>query len=354
MDSDDILKWLKEDDYDALKTLFNNADRVRRDHVGDQIHFRGLIEFSNICRRGCGYCGIRAQNADVTRYRLTPDEIIRCAEQAEILNFGTVTLQSGEDPGLDLTTLCKTIETIKRQTGLAVTLSIGERSRKELSQLRAAGADRYLLRFETSNPDLYDHVHPPITNQSNYDRFEVLAWLRELGYEVGSGIMVGIPGETWQDLAMDLQMFQKLDLDMIGIGPYIPHPQTPLAHEAKDAGVNQTPNTQLMTLKVLALTRILCPDTNLPSTTALETLNPDDGYEDGLTCGGNVIMPNLTPMKYRELYDIYPHKAGKTRTAEALVERLLENVRMLGRRPGKGPGKSKNYLNRYRCESKGA
>jgi len=352
----DLLKWLKEDDPVAIRHLLMEADRVRADRVGDQVHFRGLIEFSNVCRRTCGYCGIRAPNRGVVRYRLTRQEILDAADTAREMGFGTVTLQSGEDPALDLDDLCETIRRIKQRTGLAVTLSIGERSREELARLRDAGADRYLLRFETSSTALYNRIHPSVPGQVNHDRFDVLRWLDELGYEVGSGIMVGIPGETWDDLARDLELFRELNLDMIGLGPYIPHPGTPLGREMESLSPSpdHTPNSQVMTLKVLAMTRLICPDINLPSTTALETLKPDDGYEDGLACGANVIMPNLTPLKYRAMYEIYPGKAGQTRTAAELMRRLTENLREMGRRPARGPGKSKHYLLRHAAGVKGS
>ncbi|MBN1296685.1 [FeFe] hydrogenase H-cluster radical SAM maturase HydE [bacterium] len=351
----EILRWLKEDDPEAIRRLLSTADRVRALHVGDQVHFRGLIELSNLCRRACSYCGIRAPNRGVIRYRLTREEILAAADTAREMGFGTVTLQSGEDPALNLHELCETIRLIKQHTRLAVTLSIGERSRNELARLRDAGADRYLLRFETSNSDLYNAIHPPIPGQINHDRFDVLRWLDELGYEIGSGIMVGIPGETYDDLARDLELFRELNLDMIGLGPYIPHPETPMGRCMKDLDPppDQTPNSLEMTLKVLAITRLICPDVNLPSTTALETLTPDNGYENGLACGANVIMPNLTPVKYRALYEIYPGKAGQTRMASELMRRMIDNLRTMGRKPAIGPGKSTHYLLRHAADGKG-
>ena len=243
LNREEILRWLKEDDPGTIKLLLKEADRVRKEHVGDQVHFRGLIEFSNVCRRSCSYCGIRGPNKGIQRYRLSREEILQCADTAKELGFGTVTMQSGEDPALDIDELCRTIELIKERTGLAVTLSIGERDRDELKRLKSAGADRYLVRFETSNAELYDRIHPPVPNQVNLDRFEVLEWLRELDYEVGSGIMVGIPGETWDDLATDLELFRDLNLDMIGVGPYLPHPGTPLGRELDDSLEPTNPNS---------------------------------------------------------------------------------------------------------------
>ncbi|MGB3975524.1 MAG: [FeFe] hydrogenase H-cluster radical SAM maturase HydE [bacterium] len=344
----EILHWLKEKDPTQLRLLYAEADRIREKHVGNAIHFRGLIEFSNICHRSCWYCGIRYQNAHIERYRMSRQQILDAARRAVELNFGTIVLQSGEDPDLDTDDFCQTIRTIKKETNLAITLSVGERSFDELAKFKIAGADRYLLRFETSNTELYRKIHPPLPSRPNYDRFEILLQLNELGYEVGSGIMVGIPGSTWDDILEDLHLFQTLPIDMIGIGPYIPHPSTPLAKVAGEdsSDENQPPNTSETALKVLALTRILCPDTNLPSTTALETSDPEKGYENGLLCGANVIMPNITDMHYRKLYDIYPGKAGQARPAKDLLERIHKSLEHIGRVPGTGPGLAPRFVHR--------
>lgn len=343
-----IQRWLKESDPKQLRSLFAEADKVREKHVGNEIHFRGLIEFSNICQRSCWYCGIRSQNLSLERYKMNRQQILEAAQRAVDLKFGTIVLQSGEDPDLDIDDFCETIRILKRTMNLAITLSVGERSFDELAKLKIAGADRYLLRFETSNSDLYKKIHPPLPSKPNFDRFEILQQLDELGYEVGSGIMVGIPGSTWDDLMEDLRLFQTLPIDMIGIGPYIPHPSTPLAKTVgkEFSNEDQPPNTPEMALKVLALTRILCPDTNLPSTTALETCDPEKGYENGLLCGANVIMPTITEMKFRGLYDIYPRKAGQNRLAEDLILRIHQNLKEIGRVPGTGPGMAPRFVHR--------
>ncbi|MGQ9649892.1 MAG: [FeFe] hydrogenase H-cluster radical SAM maturase HydE [Phycisphaerae bacterium] len=337
---EEILQWLREDDQSRLEHLWTMADETRRRNVGDAVHLRGLIEISNHCVRQCAYCGLRALNRSLRRYRMTAHEIIACAAAAVEFGYGTVVLQSGEDDGIRQQWLADIIRKIKRETSLAVTLSLGERSDEDLAAWRQAGADRYLLRFETSDPVLYKLIHPPRPGRTS-DRFAILNKLRELGYQVGSGVMIGIPGQTYDSMADDLEAFRRLDLDMIGVGPYIAHPATPLA---KYSGLRpippdqQVPNTELMTCKVLALTRLVRPDANIPSTTALATLNKESGRELGLSRGANVIMPNLTPPQYRTLYEIYPSKACLFETAEDCRSSLKNRILAMGRTVGQGPG----------------
>jgi len=345
MDRDDRISWLRETDAERLEALWQEADRVRRERVGDAVHLRGLIEFSNHCRRSCAYCGLRVQNRQVERYRMLPEEILECAHQARRFGYGTVVLQSGEDLEIASGWLAALIRRIKEETGLAVTLSVGERRIEEFERWRLAGADRYLLRFETSNPLLFEKIHPRVGSEKS-DRIALLRALRQLGYEVGSGVMVGIPGQTCEDLANDLELFRELDLDMIGIGPFIPHPQTPLA-AAVAAPADQTPNDELMTYKMVALTRLMCPLTNIPSTTALATLNKDQGRELGLMRGANIVMPNLTPPKYRVLYEIYPEKACVNETAAQCQHCLRARIENIGRHVGTGSGISPNWEARF-------
>ncbi|MCD4825794.1 MAG: [FeFe] hydrogenase H-cluster radical SAM maturase HydE [Phycisphaerae bacterium] len=343
MQRNEIINWLREDDTGRLDALWRLADDARRQHVGDAVHLRGLVEISNYCRRSCTYCGLYAGNAELTRYRMTPEEILACAEKAAEYGYGTVVIQSGEDMGITADWMVDVIGRIKRQTPLAVTLSLGERSRDELALWRKAGADRYLLRFETSNARLFEAIHPSLPHERS-DRFAILRSLRELGYEVGSGVMIGIPGQSFDDLADDLEWFGKLDLDMIGVGPFIPHPGTSLGASAgEQASPEQVPNTEEMTYKVLALTRLICPRSNIPSTTALATLNLAEGRELGLGRGANVIMPNVTPVKYRDLYEIYPAKACIEETAEHCCRCIRGRIKSIGRTLGVGRGDSLNY-----------
>lgn len=344
MEQSDVLNWLREDDEERLEALWRRADEVRRENVGDAVHLRGLVEISNHCARACAYCGIRAPNRALRRYRMTADEILACAHKAVALGYGTVVLQSGEDYGITRDWMADLIRRIKAEAPLAVTLSLGERPDEDLAAWRAAGADRYLLRFETSNPALYERIHPPLPGRPS-DRIAILRRLQELGYEAGSGVMIGIPGQTYEDLANDILLFRELALDMIGVGPYIPHPATPLGRKSEIRNPEselsgQVPNSELMTYKVIALTRLVCPWANIPSTTALATLNRESGRELGLARGANVVMPNLTPPQYRALYEIYPAKACLYEPPEEFDAALKRRILALGRTIGTGPGPS--------------
>jgi len=333
----EILHWLREDRPAALTTLFARADAVRRAHVGDDIHLRGLIEISSYCVRQCHYCGLRSARS-MPRYRMTREEILAAARKAIELGFGTVVLQSGEDFGIEAEWLAEIIRTIKKETPLAITLSLGERRSDELRLWRASGADRYLLRFETSDPALYAAIHPQ-RGTAVSDRIALLGELRALGYEIGSGVMVGIPGQTCEMLARDIELFESLDLDMVGIGPFIAHPDTPLgAPNVPTAGPDQVPSSEGMVLKAVALARLVCPEANLPSTTALATINTLDGREHGLQSGANVFMPVLTPAPYRQMYEIYPGKACLDEDATQCNTCLRERIERLGRAVGTGPG----------------
>ena len=336
----DLLAWLREDDPTRLERLWAAADLTRHRHVGDEVHLRGLIEVSNHCVRACGYCGLRAANRLVERYRMSADEIMVCARNAEAWGWGTVVIQSGEDYGLSASWIAGVVRRIKEETGLAVTLSLGERLDQDLAVWREAGADRYLLRFETSDDDLYKLIHPDLPGRVS-DRMAMLRTLQRLGYEAGSGIMVGIPGQTYASVADDILLFRGMDLDMIGIGPYISHPETPLGDESWAREIppeEQIPGDELTVYKVVALARLVCPEANIPSTTALATINKVDGREQGLQRGANVVMPNLTPPEYREKYEIYPDKACVNETAEMCRGCLTGRVESIGRVIGSGPG----------------
>jgi biotin synthase len=344
MNHAELVSWLHEGDAKRLDTLWQRADAVRRQHVGDEVHLRGLVEFSNHCVRLCAYCGLRVGNRELVRYRMTADEILACAHQAVGFGYGTLVLQSGEDPGAEADWIADLVRRIKRETPLAVTLSLGEREPEELAAWRAAGADRYLLRFETSNRRLYEQIHPPRPGRHS-DRIALLRLLRQLDYEVGSGVMIGIPGQSYDDLARDIALFAELDLDMIGVGPYLVHPGTPLAdaaHRPQAPTEDQVPSDELTTYKVIALTRLTCPRSNIPSTTALATLNRASGRELGLQRGANIIMPNLTPPQYRALYEIYPDKACLAETADTCGTCLRGRIHALGRQIGTGRGDSPN------------
>ena len=338
-----VLAWLREDDEARLESLWRAADEVRRRYVGDAVHLRGLAEISNYCVRGCTYCGIRGPNRALERYRMTAAAIVACARQARAYGYGTLVMQSGEDYGIETGWLADVVGQVKAETALAVTLSLGERPDADLAAWRAAGAERYLLRFETSDERLYRRIHPDLPGRVS-DRLAIITTLRELGYEAGTGIMVGILGQTHASVANDIELFRDMDMDMIGIGPYLPHPATPLGREFEerrargDWAPDQVPNSELATCKVVALTRLVRPDANLPATTALSLVNKDGGRAHGLQRGANVVMPNLTPPGYRAKYEIYPEKAAVLETAEAINAGIAALLGSLGRTVGKGPG----------------
>ena len=341
LDHDTIAAWLRETEPARLDGLWARADAVRAEHVGNAVHFRGLIEISNHCVRDCLYCGIRAHSDGIVRYRMTADGILACAREAKLLGYGTVVMQSGEDPGLTREFVSGVIRAIKAETGLAVTLSLGERSDEDLAAWKADGADRFLLRFETSDASLYRRIHPSLPGTLS-DRLAQLLRMRAMGYEIGSGVMVGIPGQTWDILARDVETLRDLDMDMIGIGPFLPSPRTPLggvaAANLRAPAFEQVPNDELTTLKVVALARLVCPEANLPSTTALATIDPATGRELGLTRGANIVMPNVTPPEYRVLFEIYPGKACLHETAEVCHGCLRGRIASIGRHVGSGPG----------------
>jgi len=350
LDRDGILTWLRVEEDDDLERLWEAADETRRLNVGEEVHLRGLIEVSNMCVRSCAYCGIAACAPKVERYRMSQEDILECADKALEYGFGTVVMQAGEDPGITGEWMADTIRKIKERTGLAITLSLGERDEADLRAWREAGADRYLLRFETTDPDLYRRIHPSLPGGVS-DRIDQLMRMRDLGFEIGTGVMVGLPGQTWETLANDIWTFRDYDMDMIGIGPYIPSPGTPLDGPLGEllqveAGTEQVPNDPLTTLKALALARLICPETNIPSTTALATVDPGSGRANGLLRGANVIMPNLTQPKYRVLYQIYPGKAGLHETADITVAKIRNQIEALGRTIGNGPGTSPRITHR--------
>jgi biotin synthase len=315
-------------DQEITGRLFALADRKRKKYVGDAVHLRGLVEFSNFCRKNCLYCGLRKENRNLVRYRMSPAEIFALCERIALLGIATIVLQSGEDPWYEARTMADIVHRVKR-LGVAVTLSIGEREPWEYALFRDAGADRYLLKQETFNRELFVRLHP----DDDFDtRLSCQKVLKELGYQVGSGNMVGLPYQTVETLAQDIKKFQEWDFDMVGIGPFIPHPDTPLG-----AYVMDPEEKALLTLKVLALTRILTKTTNLPATTALGTLVPG-GRERGLQCGANVLMPNFTPRPYRSRYAIYPGKICAGETWDMCLPCMKRMVEGLGRTIATGYG----------------
>ena len=305
--------------------LFKEADNVRRANVGDEVHLRGLIEFSNICKRQCKYCGLRSPNKKVERYRLSKEEVLATAKNAVNLGYRTIVLQSGEDDYFDTDKMCEIIREIKT-LDVALTLSIGEKIYDEYKAFKEAGADRYLLRIETTDKNLYTAMHP---NADFENRMNCLYNLKKLGYETGTGCLVGLPNQTIESLADDILFFKELDADMVGIGPFIPHEHTPFKDAAK--------GDFWLALKVMALTRINLPDINIPATTAMETLNPQ-GRIIALQSGANVVMPNVTGLEYRAKYEIYPGKICLNENAEQCRGCIEGKIKSIGRTISKDYG----------------
>lgn len=305
--------------------LYRRADQVRHDAVGDEVHLRGLIEFSNICRNDCMYCGIRRSNRKVQRYRMDDDELVETARRAAEMGFQTIVLQSGEDMHFDQSRMCRIVERIKAMD-VALTLSIGEREYSDYKAFREAGADRYLLRIETTDRDLYHRLNPGMSWER---RHECLLMIRELGYELGSGIMVGQPGQSVASIADDLLYLKEIGIDMAGIGPFIPHPETPLAGEQG--------GTLEQALRTMAVMRLLMPDINIPATTAMESLHPQ-GRLMALQAGANVVMPNVTEGEYRRLYELYPGKICVNDTPIHCRTCIGLKIQSIGRTIGQGRG----------------
>lgn len=305
----EIIDILKDDSQNNW--LFELADKVRRENVGDKVHLRGLIEFSNICKCRCCYCGLRSPNKLIDRYRIEPDDIILYAQKAVEMGYKTIVLQSGEDEFYSKDVMCEIIKGIK-ELGCALTLSIGERSFEDYKAFKDCGADRYLIRIETTDRQLYKKMHP---NMDFDNRVRCLKDLKKLGYEVGTGCLVGLPEQTLESLADDVLFFKEIDADMIGIGPFIAHPQTPLKDSAN--------GNFILALKVMALTRILLKNINIPATTAMETLNPQ-GRVIALQSGANVVMPNVTLSDFSSKYEIYPDKCSLSDRGE--VEKIIKSI----------------------------
>lgn len=307
----ELVRLISTDEYD--KKLKARADEVRQSIYGRDVYIRGLIEFTSFCRRNCLYCGLRRENKR-ERYRLTDDQIMECCETGYSLGFRTFVLQGGEDAFFDDLHICRIVSGIKeRFPDCAVTLSIGEKPRESYLAYKKAGADRYLLRHETADHAHYKKLHPPEMSLKN--RMRCLYDLKELGYQTGAGFMVGSPFQTAESIVSDLRFMQKLQPEMIGIGPFIPAKGTPFA--GYPAGELS------LTLRLISIIRLMFPNALIPSTTALGTIHPK-GREMGLAAGANVVMPNLSPTSVRKLYSIYDNKIC-TGDEAAECRRCLEN-----------------------------
>lgn len=304
---------------DKASELFAFADNITKKTKGNLVNVRAIIEFSNYCRRNCAYCGLNCTNSNLERYRMNPDEIIETAVEGYKAGYKTVVLQSGEDKAYTTDTLCHIVKNIKEETGMAITLSAGEMNEEDYVLIRKSGCDRYLLKHETSDEKLYSRLHP---GYSIKDRIKCLETLKKLGFETGGGFMIGLPGQTIETIANDLLLIASIPCDMAGIGPFVPHPDTPL----KSASEGDT----FLTRKAVAIARILLPEANLPATTSLGVINK--GERDMVFSGGaNVIMKKITPPKYRYMYEIYPVNHGEIKSVAEERQEINSLLKQIGK-----------------------
>ena len=321
-----------------LNALFDAAYEVKVRYCGKKVSIRGLVEAGNVCAKDCYYCGIRCSNTKVKRYQLSADEIVRLAERTREFGYASLVIQSGEIESNAQTEFIE--EVLKRiaPLDLGVTLSLGEQREEVYQRWRAAGAARYLLRIETSNPELYRRLHPQSHNWER--RVECLRSLRRCGYQVGTGVMCSLPGQTADDLAGDVMFYGEIDADMIGMGPYIPHPDTPMGRAAgieltdgrarRPATAEQWKQRSLLAgLKLIAVTRLYLHDVNIAASTALQAL-ASSGREQGIRAGANVVMPNVTETQWRKNYQLYEGKPGLDENAELARRTLERNLASLG------------------------
>lgn len=319
-DRSELLTLLCDQSSASASYLAEKANAVREQHYGKDVYVRGLIEFTNYCKNDCYYCGIRRSKKDVSRYRLTEDDILDCCGKGWELGFRTFVLQGGEDIYWTDERLCRLIHKIKSaHPDCAVTLSVGERSRESYQALFDAGADRYLLRHETADACHYAKLHPKELTLDG--RMECLRSLKEIGYQTGCGFMVGSPGQTMDNLVSDLLFLREFEPEMVGIGPFIPSSGTPF--QSQPAGSAE------LTLKLLSIVRLLLPQVLLPATTALGTA-AEDGRERGIKAGANVIMPNLSPMDVREKYLLYNDKIATGDEAAESIASLKQSMKTIG------------------------
>jgi biotin synthase len=347
---EDILTLLNLEG-EELKLLFSRSAEVKQQIVGNKVYLRGLIELSNICKKNCLYCGIRRDIKNTVRYNLTDDEVLQAARLAMDFNYGSVVIQSGE---LQSNVNSDRIEHLVRQIRtmsdgkLGITLSCGEQTEEVYQRWFDAGAHRYLLRIEASNRELYARLHPNDDNHSFEKRLECLSLLRKTGYQVGTGVMIGLPFQTYDHLADDLLFMKEQDIDMCGMGPYIEHADTPLYEFRND--LMSLENRFRLTLKMLAVLRLMMPDINMAATTALQAIDKI-GREKAIRIGANILMPNITPGKYRDNYKLYENKPCTDESADDCANCIEGRIKLAGAEIGYGEwGDSKRFLKRANNE----
>jgi len=344
----DIVTLLKAEGDDMLD-LFRESTKVKHHTSGNKVYYRGLIEFSNICEKNCYYCGIRKGNKEVKRYNLSDREILDAALFAHTNNYGSIVLQSGELSNKAFTRrITKLLKEIKKLSDgrLGITISLGEQTEEVYREWFDAGAHRYLLRIEASNPDLYSKLHPNDDLHNYHNRLDCLRILRKVGYQTGTGVMIGLPFQTYEDLAGDLLFMKNIDIDMVGMGPYIEHANTPLIQYKTELLPLKTRFE--LSLKMVALLRILMKDINIAASTALQAIDPL-GREKAIQIGANVIMPNITPGAYRDSYNLYENKPCTDDSADDCKSCLEARLNMVDAEPAYGEwGDSKHYFARQK------
>jgi biotin synthase len=342
----DLVKLLAADE-EQRKLIFAKSAEIKDKYVGNKVYYRGLIEFSNLCGKNCYYCGIRAGNTKAHRYEVTKDEIFEAARYAYDNKFGSIVIQAGERSDKtfvkNITSIVEEIKNFSKGE-LGITLSLGEQSKETYKEWFDAGAHRYLLRIEVSNPELYKKYHPDDKKHDYNKRIESLFALRETGYQVGTGVMIGLPFQTLDDLADDLIFFREYDIDMVGMGPYIEHEDTPMIQYKND--LLPKIDRFYLSLKMVAILRIMMKDINIAATTAMQAIDPM-GREKAIKVGANIIMPNLTPTKYREDYLLYEDKPCTDEDADECKRCLEARIHMAGGQIGYGEwGDSKHFKKR--------
>ncbi len=351
LEKEDLIYLLSLENDDEIELLRQKAEQTLFGLVGEKVFFRGLIEFSNICTSDCLYCGIRKSNPNVSRYTLDEAEILEQVQQCANLGYGSIVLQSGErSDNLFIDFLVKILKKIKQMTisekqpeGLGITLCVGEQTEENYRRLYDAGAHRYLLRIESSNPELFRKIHPP--EQKYETRVKALKALKNVGFQVGTGVMIGLPEQTIEDLANDILFFKEMDIDMLGMGPYVIHNETPFAVYSDYYEKNKEKIYKLA-LKMIAVCRIFLKDVNIASTTALQAMQPV-GREDGLMFGANIIMPLLTPTYRRKEYQLYEGKPCIEDSTEDCYFCISNRIASIGRTIGLDAwGDSKHALKR--------
>ncbi len=315
---EEIIFLLSLEDESDMEKLFERANTVRSLYCGEEVHLRGIIEISNHCEQDCLYCGLRNENYKLQRYRMDFDEIIKTAERIYLSGIKTVVLQSGEDRLLTKNCVTRVIKRIKEDFDLAITLSFGEREFDNYAEWKIAGADRYLLKHETANAEKYPIYH---LGQRLEERLENLRFLKSIGFQIGTGNIIGLPKQTIEDIADDILLCKELNADMVSFSPFIPSPETPYRNQ-RNANIN-------FIFKTIAVARIVLKDVHMPATTALAALIKN-GYEKGLMIGANVIMPNFTPLQYHEKYKIYP-KERLIKNYQNSLHDIKESILKLGR-----------------------